>query len=81
MASTATFSSVELLDRWRKDMGLDHAAFAAFLGRHKSEWSRVWRGDRAPSQSLIRTALGLAQEPWKSALEKALIADLGRAVA
>lgn len=75
--STATVrASVELLDRWRESLGMDHTTFAAHLGRHKTEWSMVRLGKRRPSLGFMSHAIARAPEPWKSALKQARQADL-----
>jgi hypothetical protein len=69
---------VSLTDEWRQSLGLDHRAFAALIGRHEVDWSLVRRGKRRPSSGFASAVLSKAPEPWKSALEKAHLADLQR---
>lgn len=61
---------------WQRAAGLNDSAFARFLGRHKSEWSMLRSGERRPSRGFVEAALRRAPEPWRSALEKAYLADL-----
>ena len=65
-----------LLDDWRLSLGLNNRDFARYLGRSKSEWSLVQRGERHVTKALAAASLAKAREPWRSALATALADDL-----
>lgn len=64
------------LDQWQASLGYSDAGMARFLGRDNSEWSHMRSRRRRPTFGLLRIALKRAPEPWRSALEKAHLADL-----
>jgi hypothetical protein len=68
-----------LMEQWRKSLGPSHREFAALLGRHESELSMVRRGVRPPSRKLASAVLARAEEPWRSAFERALADDVAAA--
>ena len=67
---------VDTLDQWRLALGLGHNAFARHLGISHAYWHQLRTSRREPSNALISSVLAKAPEPWKSALEKAHLADL-----
>ena len=64
------------MERWRLSQGVNHTEFATALGRKKSEWSHVKHGRRPVSRAMAGAVLATAEEPWRSAFERALAADL-----
>jgi transcriptional regulator with XRE-family HTH domain len=65
-----------LMDRWRQSRGVDHARFASSLGQSKSGWSHIHHGRRPVPRGMAARVLATAEEPWRSAFEHALAADL-----
>jgi hypothetical protein len=80
VVSVAPPSQVALvLRRWQRARGDTPRAFARLLGRHESEWSRVWRGQRTPSAGFYRAACAAAQAhggPSAAVLERAWSRDV-----
>jgi plasmid maintenance system antidote protein VapI len=64
------------MERWRCSQGVSHTAFATSLGRSRSEWSHIYHGRRPVSRTLAARVLATAEEPWRSAFERAYVDDL-----
>lgn len=65
-----------LMERWRRERGLQDSAFAAHLGLTRSAWSQVKHGVRPVPRHMAAAVLARAEEPWRTAFERALARDL-----
>ena len=71
MARAAERQYVETVEQWRQALGLSHVGLTRRLGGDKSEWSRIRRGERAPSGLFHARVSAQAAEPWASAIREA----------
>jgi hypothetical protein len=70
-AQPLTCSLIDQLDRWRRDLGLDHRRFAQRLGMHEAAWSNVRAGRRPLPKRVIKQVLRERPE-----LQYFVVADL-----
>lgn len=75
MADT-TAEFVNTLEQWRLALGVGHAAFARRIGVSHAYWAQMRHRRREASRGLISRAIGIAGDPWRSALEQAHLRDL-----
>jgi len=76
LESIPTGRFATLMERWRQSLGLNNQDFASRLGRGTSEWSQVQRGRRPVTRTMAARVLAKAEEPWRSAFERALVDDV-----
>lgn len=69
-----TFSRA--LELWRRELHLGHNAFARHLEISHGYWNQIRTGKREPSMAFVKAVLNKADEPWRSALERAHVTDL-----
>lgn len=62
---------LELLESWRRSLGLTHYGFSQAMGGYRIEWSRIRRGKRPPSDQFAGRVERLATDPWLTTLREA----------